>query len=460
VSSEQTQPSLRPYRPALVFSFTNALTWMIVLGTPMVLLGEKLGASAFAIGLAYAAVYLALPVQVIATSAIPRFGYKVQMIFCWAARSLAIVVLLWIVWLARKGTQEWMAPAFVACAWYFCLMRAAGNSASAPWMYSFIPHHVRGRYFAMDKTVSSFSGIMILVTVSILFAVMTPLHAFLLSLLIALAGSASSTAALFFWPSFEKPPPTSLLSIARKVPALCMRPSAYRHYLGLVAFWWLLISPITPFSAYYLKTEAGLGQSLIIVYSVFQYVGTLLGALWVSKRLDRWGVRPFFAFTLACYALVGCYWVLLVAGVPMMLHFAVLAYFTMGLCNAFWFAPNLKYLPQVCPRDEQPLALALNIAVTGMAAGISPIVWGFFVKNPDGSSGMMRGVFLLYLGILVVSQLLLLIPFTRLKELENVPHLPGTLCLHIRLPRFVSHMLGYAGLSLEQKEGETADTGD
>jgi hypothetical protein len=39
-----SQPmTLRPFRSVLAFAFTNAVTWMIILGTPHVLLGEYLG---------------------------------------------------------------------------------------------------------------------------------------------------------------------------------------------------------------------------------------------------------------------------------------------------------------------------------------------------------------------------------------------------------------------------------
>ncbi|HKJ90244.1 MAG TPA: hypothetical protein VJ960_03870, partial [Oceanipulchritudo sp.] len=46
--------SLAPYADLLKFGFFNATTWMIALGTPLVLLAGQLGASSFEVGLAYA----------------------------------------------------------------------------------------------------------------------------------------------------------------------------------------------------------------------------------------------------------------------------------------------------------------------------------------------------------------------------------------------------------------------
>ena len=70
--SPTASAGLRPFRAGYWFGGFNGLTWMIGLGTPMVLLAERLGASAFQIGLASAFVFLLLPLQVLSTAALPR----------------------------------------------------------------------------------------------------------------------------------------------------------------------------------------------------------------------------------------------------------------------------------------------------------------------------------------------------------------------------------------------------
>ena len=80
--------SLRRFRAGYWFGGFNGLTWMMGLGTPMVLLTEQLGGSAFQVGLASSFVLLLFPVQVLATAALPRFGYQRQMVLAWAARAL------------------------------------------------------------------------------------------------------------------------------------------------------------------------------------------------------------------------------------------------------------------------------------------------------------------------------------------------------------------------------------
>ena len=60
--------SLRPFRAGYWFGGFNGLTWMMSLGTPMVLLIEHLGGSTIQVGMASSFVFLLLPVQVLATS--------------------------------------------------------------------------------------------------------------------------------------------------------------------------------------------------------------------------------------------------------------------------------------------------------------------------------------------------------------------------------------------------------
>lgn len=267
-----------------------------------------------------------------------------------------------------------------------------------------------------------------------------------------MVGSISSTTTLCFWPDAPKPGKISLRDMAKRVPALCLTPSPYRTYLIITTVWWFLISSITPFGSYYLKTESGLSHSVILFYSTIQYVGTLLGAFWISKRLDRYSVKSFFLMSLVCFTILGAYWILLVIKVPVILHFAGVAFFLLGMGNAFFYSPNLKYLPQICPKDDQPLAIALNIAMTGVAAGISPIVWGYLVKRPDGT-GMLAVPFIIYLSLLILTQFALIGPYMRIKEPEgDNPELPISMGLHLRFTRYASHILSHVGIAEEPEE--------
>ena len=116
-----------------MFGFFNALTWQIGIGTPMVLFCEQLGASPFQVGLAYSFVFLLTPIQILATALLPRYGYKRVMLGGWAARTVFLIVPVWLAIVAQRwGLQPWMAPALVGSVFGFCFFRTIGAAAIMP----------------------------------------------------------------------------------------------------------------------------------------------------------------------------------------------------------------------------------------------------------------------------------------------------------------------------------------
>ena len=126
----KSDPELYPYRSALVFGFFNALVWQIVIGTPMVLFAERLGATSFQVGLAYSFVFLQTPLLVFATALLPRFGFKRMAMGGWAARSLFLAIPLWLAILAPETARGWMVNVFLWSVFFFSFFRTIGASAS------------------------------------------------------------------------------------------------------------------------------------------------------------------------------------------------------------------------------------------------------------------------------------------------------------------------------------------
>ena len=110
------RPSLRPYAAGFWFGGFNGMTWMIGLGTPMVLLAEKLHASTLQVGLATSFVFLLLPLQILATTSLPRLGYQRQMVSAWILRALFLGVPLALAVAAPATPAPWMSSLLVASA--------------------------------------------------------------------------------------------------------------------------------------------------------------------------------------------------------------------------------------------------------------------------------------------------------------------------------------------------------
>jgi hypothetical protein len=244
--------SLRPFRAGLAFGVFNGLTWMIGLGTPMVLFAEALGASALQVGLASSFLYLVLPVQVVATASLARLGYKRQMVMGWWIRALFLLVPLGLALHAPQRPASWMADLFVGSVLGFCLLRAFGTAAHLPWMAAILPIEVRGRFFATDHALTSGLGVGTLLLCAALFSRFPGWTAFALVYALALAGSVLAVASLLRLPSAPPPAPVALHTLPGQALALCSRPGLFRFYLALTLLGWSANAALAPFVAYYL----------------------------------------------------------------------------------------------------------------------------------------------------------------------------------------------------------------
>lgn len=383
--SPQTDPELGPLRPGLVFSFFNAMTWQIAIGTPLVLFAEQLGAGADQVGLAYSMVFLLTPVQILSTALLPRFGYKRLMLGGWGIRTLLLVVPISLAVLAPQiGVRSWMASTLVGAIFFFCLFRAIGLAALMPWFYAIIPPSARGRYFSSDSILSGVSSVLTLLVCAGLFAVLPVYTALGLQYGIALGGSIWSFYALRRLPDGPAPEPISLRVVLRALPRIVTRRSEFRRYLFLSLLCFAATSPISPFLAYYLKTAQHLAPGWIMGLEVVRYGGVIVAALVIRRRIDAVGARPFMLLSLGLYLGLSLFWLVFVRSGLGGLPGLVAAYLILGVAGTTWAVGNLTYLPKLIPVEQRTLMISVYGAFTALVAGLATIGWGW-VLRPGGA---------------------------------------------------------------------------
>jgi len=245
---------LGPYRKGTYFSFANAFVWMIGLGTPMVLLCEKLGASPSQVGCIYAAVFLLLPVQLASTALLPVLGFRRQILLAWCMRSFFLLVPVVIVFWAPEDPEDWVLTLFISSLSGFCFFRAIGATALLPWLFEILPERIRGRYFATDSLVVGLAGVMTLLLSSLLFHVLSPYNAFRSLFCLTLVAAVISLLLLRKLPDGKRPVVIPLKRLLRRAPGLCLRPSHYRRFMRLQVIYAIAGYAFAPFSVYYLKT--------------------------------------------------------------------------------------------------------------------------------------------------------------------------------------------------------------
>jgi hypothetical protein len=412
---------LRPFRAGIWFGGFNGVTWMIGLGTPMVLMAEQFGADAFRVGLASAFVFLLLPVQVLATSTLARLGYRRQMVLGWGIRALFLLVPLGLALAAPADPAPWMVDLLVASVFGFCFFRAFGVAAHVPWLAAILPISVRGRFFATEGVVTSVVGVATLLLCSTLFTRLPGHDAFAIVYVLAMAGSALAIASLFRLPGAPPPAPVPLRSLHRELRSLWFDRGAFRFYLALSLLGSVVGSSLGAFTTYYLRAEVGLPAGTILAFTAAQFAGQIAGGWSIRLTLDRAPLRRFFRMAALGVAAVQALWLAYVAGVRALEAWLPVVYFGLGAASGIHQAAHSTYLPELSSAERRPVAIAVFTATLGVLAGLAPMAWGLALQKGGSVPGVDAPRFALFFALGIASQLLLLVLYGRIRHGREQP---------------------------------------
>ncbi|MCC5835298.1 MAG: MFS transporter [Opitutales bacterium] len=452
--SSEPEGSLRPYYTILGFSFFNATTWMIALGTPLVLLAGELGASSFEVGLLYAFFFLLLPVQVLSTLFLPILGYKLQVVIGWSLRAAALLIPFWLALLSPTEPERWMVHALLISSFLFALFRAVGSSGIMPWLYGLIPEELRGKYFATDQVLTGFAGLLTLLLSAAVFAWLPIYEAFAWQYGYAMLGSIIAVVFLMCMPGIPSPRKTSVGQIFRQTPKLCLQAGGFRRYLWFMIASNVVVTGLVPFMAYYLSVEVGLNSQTVLIYTAFQYGGAIIASQLVRRRIDRLGAGPVFRIAILLKMSVLLFWLMMVSGRHEWAIWLPAVYMVFGMATSNWAIAHLKYMPSVCKTRERALAVSVHSSVVGVLGGIAPMVWGLFIRQSDGAPGVQSGAFAIYfmVALCIYAGLFLAVALLP-RERKGVESLQNAHFL-LRPMRYISHLISpiSPGTSASRKE--------
>ena len=388
-SASSGDQGLRPYVAGFFFGFFNAFTWLVVLGTPMILLAEELGASPFVVGLCYAFVFLLLPFQILATTITPKVGYKAQAVFCWTIRGIFILPPLGLAIWQPEGGNLWAIGTLAASVFFFCLLRAFGSNVVLAWIYDIVPENLQGRYLSTDFTIIGFCGVFTLILCAACFLFFDTYIAIQLQYGLAIVGAVGAVIALGRLPSAPNPAPSSISNIFKVAPRLIFKEPKYRYYLCLNVAYFALTSAAYPFFAYYLKREIGLGYVPILYFTALQHFGGFIAASILRTRIDNMDIRfPFWA-AVGLNVVNGIVWLLIMVGYTDLVYLSPFLFPLVGAAGSCYISANFKYLPQLTDSKDRPLGIALQTTIVGLITGLSSTALGLFCGAPMAYSSQI-----------------------------------------------------------------------
>ncbi|MGF1485394.1 MAG: MFS transporter [Opitutales bacterium] len=395
------------FRFNYLFGAFNGMTWLIALGAPMVLLAEALGATPAQVNLCYNFVFLLLPVQVLATALTPYLGFKKQMQAAWGARVLCLLVPLGIAVVGpATPAPAWMLWALIASVFMFSLLRSLGSPVVLPWLQAILPEGQRGRYFTTDQSVTALVGVGILLLCAGMAEWMRGSYeAFAWQYALAVLGGVGAWFCLRQWPDAPKPKMMRPQLIFSELPRAVRQDKPVRQILYLSVAQGIMGSSFIPLTTYYLKVEAGLTMSAILVYSALQYTGVIAGSWALRNLLDRFGSRPFFQLSLLVGVCLDIFWLSLVlTQSALLLALVPLAYIGLGVGLSPAQAAMTRYLAQIGNYENRCVLIAGITATAGVGNALFAYIWGLTVQgDSEGQVGldMQRFAFYFAFGIAV-----------------------------------------------------------
>lgn len=382
-AADSTGAAANPPGLGNVFGFSafNAVSFQMVLGSPMVLYAKSLNASATTLGIIAGMLPLLVVFQIPAARFVDAVGYKRFVCAGWSIRILFVFLLMLI-----PLTASWLAPAsrlalVMLLLFLFNLARGISSCGWLPWISSIIPVADRGKFLTRDAAVNNLGSLGAFAIAALVLG--TDPASWRFSILFAVSAAAGALSLLFLARIPEEEGEVRLRSSAAPPPLReILALTSFRRLLAMNVVWALASGGVGTFAVAFLKGMAQMPEQAILMVFSTTFIGGMCTLLILAQILDRMGSKP--VLTIACVL-----WVLLLSGWSMMaggifppaLPVITALMFLMGLSGSMVNLANLRLAMIAVPEGGRSYFFAVFSVVGSVSLGMSPIIWGIFVDG-------------------------------------------------------------------------------
>ena len=362
-----------------LFSGFNALSYPIVLSSPMILYAKQLGASATVLGIIAGMMPLLVIFQIPAANYINRVGFKRFVYAGWGTRVMFVFAMALAPLTGKFLDEKNRLGLMLMLLFCFNLSRGISSCAWLPWITALVPPQLRGKYLVRDagvQNICSFAAF--LISAACLAGEPQPWQFAVLFAFSAIMGAASLTF-LKRIPDVEIP--EEVRASKTRVPWLeMMRFPPFKKLLQTIVCWSVAYGGMTAFTVAFLKAEVKMPEGEILLVSSISFLGGF-GSLWfLGHRLDRLGSKPVLAFSFAGWFAVLMGWAALSGGIfPAKLSLVVALQFLMGLLAALVSMAHNRLAMAIIPVMGRNHFFALYSVLANVSLGLAPIVWGLLI---------------------------------------------------------------------------------
>ncbi len=375
-----TQPGFPPgLHNAFLFGLFNALSYQIILSSPIILYAKSLGASATVLGVIAGMMPFLVIFQIPAAGYIPRIGFKRFVLGGWSIR-VVFIFLMALVALSEPLLDARNRLALLLFLLFgFNLSRGISSCAWLPWIAALVPPQFRGAYLTRDAFMNNLGSLgSFLFAAAALSGQPRAWQFALLFLFSALTGAIS----LGF---LKRIPDAAVPDEPRRaggsVPWLEMlRYDPFARLLRVAVGWSVAYGGVTAFTVAFLKSAAGMSEGNILLISAAMFPGGMASLWLLGSRFDRVGSKPVLGVACAGWLAVMVGWTALAGRVfPVSVGSVLVLEFFMGLLAAMVNMANARLAMAIAPTMARNHFLAIYSVVANVTLGLSPIGWGILI---------------------------------------------------------------------------------
>jgi MFS family permease len=382
--NESSLPRSTPTFPAglgnaFLFGTFNALSYQMVLGSPMVLYAKSLDASATVLGIIAGMMPLLVIFQIPAANHVARVGYKRFVYAGWGMRVLFIFCMALVPLAGAILPSPTQLALLLFLLFGFNLSRGISSAAWLPWITTLVPLPIRGRYLARDATCVHVASCAAFLLAGLCLGQSSRPWQF--ALIFAFSAIMGAISLNFLKRIPDVAPPERDITAKIGVPwrAIAAHPP-FRKLLRLNVAWSFAYGGMATFSVAYLRVEAGLPEGTIMLVTALAFLGGLTGLAYFESRTDRLGSKPvlMFCFVLWLFILLG--W-LAFAGriIRPALVLVILLQLLMGFAYALVNMNQTRLAMVLVPEMGRSHFFALFSVVGNLTLGLTPILWGLAI---------------------------------------------------------------------------------
>jgi MFS family permease len=379
-------------RYAYLFAWFNALSYQVVLGSPMILYAKSLGASATVLGVIAGMMPLLVILQIPAAAHIPRIGYRRFVLSGWSIRVMFILGMALLPLLGGVLDARNQLALLLFLLFGFNLSRGISSCAWLPWITALVPAGLRGRYLARDAAIQNLAGMLTFWIAALLLGGAGQSWRF--GLLFAFSAVMGGLSLVFLKRIPDVPVGVEPRGGAGPVPWMAMlRHPPFGRLLQVVVAWSVAYGGMTAFTVAFLKSSLGFTEGDVLWVTSLSFVGGLSSLWFLGSRLDHLGSRPVIQFCGLGWLGVVAGWLLLAGGVKNPSMGVVLGLqFLMGLLAALVQMAHTRLAMAVIPVMGRNHFFALYSVANNVTLGLAPIGWGLWIDAVGGRTWRWLGL--------------------------------------------------------------------